>query len=427
MFGIAATPAEADNARQLHERQMQFLAFLPAGPGRRNALVLALVQGLYVSGISVDLTLTGITGYQLAPDKALATLPFALITVGAAIITVFAAFIIGRIGRRFGFAIGSLCGAAGGLVSVYAVFHSQFWVFCLGTALIGAYQGFAQYYSIAAADSVAAAQKSRAISTVLAGGVLAALAGPALAALTSTAIPGAMFAGAYMLVAVMALVATVITLSSYRDVEPAPVAADAAPPRPLREIIAQPIFGAGIATTMAGAAAMNLVMTSAPLAAVACGFGIGDGAHIIQLHLIGMFVPSFFSGRLVARFGVWPVLAGGMALLLACSAVAIASTTLVAFYAALFLLGVGWNLMIVAGTTLFAQSYRPNERPKTQAFGGLLNNLAGSAGALSAGVALASIGWTPLNIGMLPILVLCLLMILRWIRARRREGPVAIA
>jgi len=406
---------------------MHFLSFLPAGPGRRNALVLALAQGLYVCGISVDLTLTGITGYQLAPDKALATLPFALITVGAAVITVFAAFIIGRIGRRFGFAIGSLCGAAGGLVSVYAVFHSQFWLFCLGTALIGAYQGFAQYYSIAAADSVATPQKSRAISTVLAGGVLAALAGPALAAMTSNLIPGVMFAGAYMLVALLALVATIVTLSSYRDVEPAAAAADAAPPRPLREIAAQPIFGAGVATSMAGAAAMTLVMTSAPLAAMACGYGIDDGAHIIQLHLIGMFVPSFFSGRLVARFGVWPVLASGMALLLACAAIAIASTSLIAFYAALFLLGVGWNLMIVSGTTLFAQSYRLNERPKTQALGGLLTNIAGSTAALSAGIALDSIGWTLLNIGIAPILLVCLLMILRWVRARRREGPLAIA
>src|SRR5690349_1030297 len=143
---------------------MEFLSFLPAGPGRRNALVLALSQGLYVCGISVDLTLTGITGYQLAPDKALATLPFALITVGSAIVTVFAAYILGRIGRRLGFAVGSLCGTAGGLISVFAVFHSSFWIFCLGTALIGAYQGFAQYYSIAAADSVSTEFKSRAIS-----------------------------------------------------------------------------------------------------------------------------------------------------------------------------------------------------------------------------------------------------------------------
>src|SRR3569623_559688 len=121
---------------------MQLLNFLPAGPGRRNALVLALAQGLYVCGISVDLTLTGITGYQLAPDRALATLPFALITVGSAIITLFAAYILGRIGRRIGFAIGALCGTASGLISVFAVIHSSFWIFCLGTGLIGGYQGF---------------------------------------------------------------------------------------------------------------------------------------------------------------------------------------------------------------------------------------------------------------------------------------------
>ncbi|MEO8757879.1 MAG: MFS transporter [Devosia sp.] len=400
--------------------------FLPAGAGSRNALVLALCQGLYVCGISVDLTLTGITGYQLAPDKALATLPFALITVGAAIVTVLAAFIIGRLGRRVGFAIGSLCGATGGLISVWAVFHSEFWLFCAGTAFIGAYQGFAQFFSIAAADSVAAPQKARAISTVLAGGVLAALAGPALAAITSNLIPGVLFAGAYMLVAVLALIATIAVLSAYRDMEPQALPQDAAPPRPLREIARQPIFGAGIATTMAASAAMTLVMTAAPLAAVACSFSIEDGAHIIQWHLIGMFVPSFFSGRLVARFGIWPILSLGMALLLACAITAITSQSLFAFYAALFLLGVGWNFMIVCGTTLFAQSYHPNERPKTQAFGGLLNNVAGSVAALSAGVALQNAGWSLLNIGMAPILLLCLVMILRWVRADRRK-ELAIA
>ncbi len=403
---------------------MNLASFAPHGPGSRNAFVLALSQGLYVCGISVDLTLTGITGYQLAPDKALATLPFALITVGAAIVTVFAAIILGRIGRRLGFAVGSLCGTAGGLISVFAVFHGNFWLFCLGTALIGAYQGFAQYYSIAAADSVTAEFKSRAISTVLAGGVLAALAGPALAALTSTLVPGVMFAGAYMLVAVLALVATIIVLALYRDVEPVAIVSDV-PPRPLREIIRQPIFGAGVATTMASAAAMTLVMTAAPLAAVACGYPIQDGAHIIQLHLIGMFVPSFFSGRLVARFGVWPVLATGMALLVVCAVTAISSTALPAFYAALFFLGVGWNLMIVSGTTLLSQSYRPNERPKTQAISGLFNNLAGSAGALSAGIALETAGWNLLNLGMAPILILSLIMILRWVRARRLEPALA--
>lgn len=392
---------------------------------RRNPIVLALCQALYVGGISVDLTLTGITGYQLAPDKALATLPFALITVGAAIVTVAAAFILGRIGRRMGFAIGTLAGALGGLTSVYATIHGSFWTFCLGTALIGAYQGFAQFFSIAAADSVAADRKSRAISTVLAGGVLAAIAGPALAAATRDLIPNVMFAGAYLLVAVLALASTVLVLSLYRDTEPAALAADAAPPRPLREIARTPIFGAGVGTTMAAAAAMTFVMTAAPLAAVACNHSIDDGARIIQLHLIGMFLPSFFSGRLVARFGVAPVMAVGMVLILGCAAVAIASTSLPAFYTALLLLGVGWNLMIVCGTTLFANAYRPNERAKAQALGGLLNNLTGATAALSAGVVLDTAGWTPLNLGLLPILAFALLMLLRWALSRPAATPAA--
>ena len=393
--------------------------------GSRNAALLALCQGLYVCGISVDLTLTGITGYQLAPNKALATLPFALITVGAAIVTVAAAFILGRIGRRLGFAIGSLSGAIGGLVSVYATFHGSFWVFCIGTALIGVYQGFAQFYSIAAADSVEPAKKSRAISTVLAGGVLAAIAGPALAATTRDLIPNVMFAGAYLLVALLALASTVLILAIYRNIEPRGAAVDDLPPRPLRDIAKTPIFGAGVATTMAAAAAMTFVMTAAPLAAVACSHTIDDGAHLIQWHLMGMFVPSFFTGRLVARFGVWPMLSLGIALMVAAAATAIASTSLPAFFAALCLLGVGWNFMIVCGTTLFAQSYRPNERAKAQAFGGLLNNLAGATAALSAGLVLETLGWSVLNVVLLPILALALVMILRWVTSRRTQPATA--
>lgn len=183
--------------------------------GRRNARTLAICQGLYVCAISVDLTLTGLTGYQLAPDKILATLPFALITVGAAIVTVFAAFLMARLGRRVGFTIGALCGAAGGLVSAWAIMHANFWLFCLGTAGVGAFQGFAQFYSLAAADSVETVRKSRAISTVLAGGVIAALIGPMLANWAKDLIPQVLFAGAYLLVAVLALISALTVLSLY--------------------------------------------------------------------------------------------------------------------------------------------------------------------------------------------------------------------
>lgn len=392
--------------------------------GKRNARVLAICQGLYVCAISVDLTLTGITGYQLAPDKALATLPFALITVGAAIVTVFAAFLMARIGRRVGFALGALCGAAGGLVSVWAIMHANFWLFCLGTAGVGVLQGFAQFYSLAAADSVIAVLKSRAISTVLAGGVIAALIGPMLANWTKDLIPHAMFAGAYMLVAILALMSAAIVLGIYRDIEPiaANFADESAPPRPLAEIVRQPIFAAGVGTTMAASSAMLFVMTAAPLAAVACDYSIGDGASIIQWHLLGMFVPSFFSGRLVARFGVLPILLIGVGLFVACIGVAIASTSLIAFYVALLALGMGWNLMIVCGTTLLAQSYRPNERGKTQALSGLIGNLAAALATLSSGAVLQGLGWTVLNIGIVPVLLICLLLVGRWALGASRAG-----
>jgi MFS family permease len=140
-----------------------------------------------------------------------------------------------------------------------------------------------------------------------------------------------------------------------------------------------------------------------------------------------MFVPSFFSGLLVARFGVWPILALGMGLIVACAAIAVSSTALLAFYLALFALGIGWNFMIVGGTTLLSQSYRPNERAKTQALSGLFINVAATVAALSSGVVLTRAGWTLVNLGTLPILALCLLMILRWVHATRTAGPVAIA
>lgn len=384
--------------------------------GRRNAWILALCQALYICAISVDLTLTGITGYQLAPEKFLATLPFALITVGATLVTVSAAFILQRLGRRFGFALGSLCGAVGGLVSVWSILHGNFWLFCLGTAGVGAFQGFAQFYAIAAADSVGTNYKSRAISTVLAGGILAALIGPILATTTKDMLFGIAFAGAYLLVAALSLLSAFVFLIFFRDVDVVNSTEVEAthPPRRLGKIMRQPIFIAGVATTMAGSSAMLLVMTASPLAAVTCGFSIDDGAHIIQWHLLGMFAPSFFAGRLVHRFGIAPILSAGMVLMVTCVAIATVSTTLTAFYLALSALGLGWNLLVVCGTTLVSQSYLPSERGKAQALAGLLGNLSAMVATLSAGAILESFGWSTINLLTLPVLSVALLLVLRW-------------
>ncbi len=399
-----------------------------AHAGRRDARVLATCQGLYTAALSIDLTLTALTGHMLAPDKSLATLPFALITVAGAVVTWFASLLMQRIGRRGGFTLGALAGTAGGLVSVWAVFHSNFWVFCAGTALVGVYQAFAQFYRLAAADGVAVADKSRAVSTVLAGGVIAAIAGPALAAWSKDLFPPVLFAGAYLMVAVLGAISVVLILAFYRDTQAqaaagAPV--DTRPPRPLKEIARQPIFIAALANNVVGSVSMMFVMTAAPLAAVACNHSINDGAGIMQWHLVGMYAPALFAGALIQRWGLPRVVSLGMLLNVVCSVVAMNSTTLPAFYTALFCLGVGWNFMFVGGTTLLAQSYRPQERGRAQGAAELLRNVCTACATLAAGPALDHFGWAPLNAAMLPVVALAAVMTFMWARSARHERAAA--
>jgi MFS family permease len=396
--------------------------------GRRNAFVLALCQGLFTCAISIDLTLTGLTGYQLAPDKSLATLPFALITVAGAIVTYFASFLMARIGRRLGFALGALIGAIGGGISVWSVVNADFWTFCAGTAAVGVFQAFAQYYRLAAADSVEAPFKTKAISTVLTGGVVAAVLGPALASWSKDLFPAYLFAGAYLMVSILGLASLALLLGFYRDIAPvaAPQNANTSPPRSLATIMRQPIFVASVANNVVGSVAMMFVMTAAPLAAIACNHTINDGANIIQWHLVGMFAPSFFTGALIKRWGMPPILFAGMALNVVCVVAAVSSTSLPAFYLALLCLGIGWNFLFVGGTTLLAQACRPNERAKTQGVAEFMRYVATAIATLAAGPFLLSQGWASVNIAVLPVLALAACMTLWWVLAERRRGLVVV-
>jgi len=392
------------------------------GSGYRNARILAICQGLFTCAISIDLTLTALTGYQLAPDKSLATLPFALITVAGAVVTWFAAFLIQRLGRRLSFALGALAGAIGGAISVWSVFHGHFWSFCIGTAGVGVFQAFAQYYRLAAADAVSAEFKSRAISTVLTGGVIAAVLGPALASWSKDLFPTALFSGAYLMVALLSLLSMFVLLAFYRDTEAVGGTVQAAaetdaPARPTAVIARQPVFVAALANNVVGSMVMMFIMTAAPLAAVACHHGIDDGANIIQWHLVGMYAPSFFAGALIRRFGLGPIVLAGVALNLACALIAMASTSLPAFYVALLCLGVGWNFMFVGGTTLLAQSYRPSERARTQGLSEFLRYAATALATLAAGPLLEHYGWSALNLAILPLLLICAVVSVWWMLA----------
>ncbi len=404
--------------------------------GRRNAAVLALCQALYTCAIAVDLTLTGLVGYSLAADKALATLPFSLITIAAAATTAFASLLMQRIGAKASFMLGALAGALGGAISVVAILHQSFALFCAGTAMVGIFQAFSRYYRLAAADGVGPAEKSRAIAIVLTGGVAAAVLGPAIAAGSKSLLAPTLFAGSYLVVSLFGLLSVLVLALFLRDPPAAPAlapqpeaaepAAVAAPARPLGTIIRQPIFLAALANNVVGYAVMMFVMTATPLAALACHHSIDDSAGIIQWHLVGMFAPSFFAGYLIRRLGMIPVLVTGTLLAALCGAIALASTALPAFYVALLALGVGWNFLYVGGSTLLAQSYRPAERGKTQAACEFTTFAASALASLAAGQMLNRQGWAAVNIAILPLLAVALAVTIWW-AVRNRQTALAQA
>lgn len=392
---------------------------------RSNAIVLSVAQGLYTAAVAIDLTLTGLTGYQLAPDKALATLPFALITVASAIATLLASLLMQRIGRRWGFVIGAAIGALGGLVSVWAILHSDFWLFCAGTAAVGIFQAFAQYYRLAAADSVAPQQKARVISMVLAGGVIAAILGPALAAWSKNLFP-TLFAGSYLMVFLLGIASVVVLAFGFRDVEAETIPAhEEAAARSLITVFRQPMSLAALANNVIGGVVMMFVMTAAPLAAVANHHSIDDGANIIQWHLVGMFAPSFVAGHLIKRYGMPSVLFAGIVLSAACTFIATASSSLLAFYAALLCLGVGWNFMFVGGTALLASSHTPAERAEVQGVAELIRNIFTAAATLVAGPILERFGWVDLNLVNVPLLTVAAVLTFVWVRDERTSGQIS--
>jgi MFS family permease len=393
-------------------------------PKRGNVAILSVCQALAMAAGSIDMTLTALTGYQLAPDKLLATLPFSLITVAGAFVTFSASMLMKRIGRKLGFMLGATVGTLGGIVSFWAVLHADFWVFCLGTAAVGVFQAFAQYYRLAASDSVRDEDKSKAISAVLAGGVVAAVLGPMLASWSKDFIPTVLFAGSYLAIAALSLVSILLLAIFYRElaVHHASVAASAqSADRSIGVIVRTPIFMASTASSIVGSVVMMFVMTAAPLAAVACGHTIDDGANIIQWHLVGMFAPSFVTGILIKRFGLPRIVFAGIVLNLVCMIVAISSVSLPAFYLALFCLGVGWNFLFVAGSTLLVQSCRPSEQAKTQGTAELVRYLATAIATLAAGPILEIGGWRIVNLAMLPLSVLISGVIVWWVASERRR------
>ena len=397
---------------------------MTAGQQRRTAFLLAICQACYLSASSIGVASSGLVGTELAPSLLLATLPYSLIATTNAAVTVPASFLMARLGRRAGFVLGALIGGLGGVVSAWAIFERDFLLFCLGNALWGAFQATAQYYRFAAADAAAPAFRSRAVSYVLAGGVAAALIGPEIATRSKDLFAPVLFAGSFLAISVLAI-CTILTLA-FLDI-PVPSRAERAQAggRPFGEIARQPIFIAAVANGVIGYAIMSFVMTASPIAAVGCGLSSGDAAGIIRFHLIGMYVPAFFTGALIARYGTTRIALTGTVLLLLCGIVALSGTSKPHFWLALALLGFGWNFMFVAGTTMLTQSYRPEERAKVQGLNEFLIAGSSALGSLASAGVYGGFGWDGLNLAVMPFLLLCAAITLWYAMTQRAAARAA--
>ncbi len=390
---------------------------------RRNTLILSASQALYGSAATIVFTLGSLVGQMLADNKALATLPITMFVLGSMMTTYPASLYMRRVGRRRGFQLGAASGALAGLLAVTGIVLGNFWLFCAAMLGGGVYQAFSGYYRFAAADSASEAFRPKAISWVLAGGVVAAIAGPKIAVLSKDLLLPYSFAGAFL--ALFALAAMAIMLLSFLAV-PGPVADQLDKPgRPLSEIIRQPRFIVAVSAAMVSYALMNLVMTATPLAMVACGLGVSDAAFVIQWHVLAMFVPSFFTGHLITRFGASWIVVTGLALLAGAGLVALTGVDLNRFWFALVLLGLGWNFGFVGATTMVTSCYRPEEKAKVQGINDLLVFGSVALASLTSGYLFQTSGWQAVNYTVFPFVALALALIawLAWHERRHGAAP----
>ncbi|WP_211098173.1 MFS transporter [Acuticoccus yangtzensis] len=378
---------------------------------RRNALVLALAQAMGGALTSITISLGGLVGVSLLGSSSyLATLAVSTMIVGTACGTIPAAMLMGRIGRRAGFMLGALIASIGGLVAFGAIMADSFPLYCVGTFCGGFSFAFVQQYRFAAAEGASDTFRPRAISYVLAGGLLAGIIGPQTVIATRDMFAPTAFAGAYLAQAVLALVAVAI-LSFYRAPDAAASGTAKAGGRPMRQILADPKVQLAIMVALVSYGVMSLMMTAAPLAMLACGFDTDDAAFGIQWHVIAMFAPSFITGSLISRFGAEVIAAIGLVLLLAAGGTALAGIELGHFYVALILLGLGWNFGFIGGTAMLTQAQRPEERARTQAANDFIVFGMVALTSLSSGALFHTAGWAPINWVLLG-LVACPLVVL---------------
>ena len=390
----------------------------------RNLWLLALCQGLFLTNNVVFIAINGLVGLQLAPFGWMATLPVMGYVVGGALSTPLVARSQARWGRQVSFQIGLAVAVLSAALCALAAFTGNFWLLCSATLVAGYYSANGQLYRFAAAELAAPAYREKAVSLVLAGGLLGAITGPNLASATRTLFPVA-FAGAYVALMAVALLAMACMAAIRFDPPSRPATTgQSAHGRPLIALMGEPAFAVAVLGAALGYGVMNLLMAATPLAMQVCGFAFDDAAQVLQWHVVGMFAPGFFTGHLIKRFGVLPIMGAGVALNLGCVVIALMGVDLQHFGVALFLLGVGWNFLFTGSTALALTAYRPEEKDRAQAALNFCVFATLAVSSLSSGVLVTTQGWTLLNYGSLaPIAVTGAALL--WLALRQRQARAA--
>jgi len=391
---------------------------------KRNVAVLVLAQAILGSQMPMIFVIGGLAGLMIAPSPAMATIPISLIVFGSMTTAPWLSAVMQRFGRRAGFFAGALGGAIGAAVSAWGLWTDSFAIFLVGSYLTGIYMSAQGFYRFAAADSASEAFRPKAISYVMAGGLLSALIRPQLVKVTTdaTVIP---FVGTYVVAAAINIVGAALFLALDLP-KPAPPAADAPAGRSRVELLKDPRIAVAIICGMVSYALMNLMMTSTPLAMVGCGFSTGTAADVVSAHVIAMYAPSFVTGHLIARFGAMRIVGLGLFLLALAGVMALTGVELFQFFGALVLLGIGWNFGFIGATAMLTQAHSFEERGRVQGmndffvFGCVTIASLASGFLMSTGTDVVT-GWNAVNLAMVPFLALAGAALI-WLALRPKES-----
>ncbi|MBD8050253.1 MFS transporter [Limnohabitans radicicola] len=384
-----------------------------------NLLLLALCQGLFLTNNVTFIAINGLVGLSLAPLGWMATLPVMGYVVGGALSTGLVAKSQSRWGRKVSFQLGLLVAFLSALLAAYAAFSHNFWLLVSATVIAGYYSANGQLYRFAAAELAPAPFREKAVSLVMAGGLIGAIVGPNLASRTKGLFETP-FMGAYLALMAVALLAMGLMAFIRFPAEP-PKAVGTSGGRPLREIMAQPVFIVSAAAAALSYGVMNLLMAATPLAMQVCGYTFSDAALVLEWHVIGMFAPGFFTGHLIKKFGTLPIMAVGVLLNVLCIAVALSGVDLHQFLMALFLLGVGWNFLFTGSTTLSMKAWTPEEKDRGQAAINFLVFATMAFTSFASGALVTTQGWTWLNIGStLPVALTAVALV--WLTLKQKSA-----